>query len=77
MQPTQRPPDRGSCEGKKSGWAKITRPKRSRSIAFDENGDGLVVFVISHFGKSFLKHCGNATDLGEYNFPLLLKPRTL
>lgn len=33
------------------------------SIVFYENGDGVVVFAIIPFGKSFLKHCGNATDL--------------
>lgn len=56
MQPTQRPPDRGSCEGKKSDWAKITGQKRSKSIVFYENGD-VLVFAINPFGKSFLKHC--------------------
>lgn len=76
LQPTQCPPNRGSCEEKKSDWAMITVQKRSRSMVFYENSDGLVVFVIRLFGKSFLKHCGNATDLEIY-FPLVLKPGTL
>lgn len=46
LQPTQHPPDRGSCEGKKSDWAKITGQRRSRSIVFYENGDGVVVFAV-------------------------------
>ena len=63
MQPTQHPPDRGSCEGKKSDWAKVTGQKRSKSIVFCENGHGVVVFAIRPFGKSCLKYCGNVTDL--------------
>lgn len=62
--------------GKKVSLAVITVQKRSRSMAFCDNSDGLVVFVIRLFGKSFLKHCGNATDLEIY-FPLVLKPGTL
>lgn len=68
--PTQHPPDRGSCEERKSDWGKITGQKRSKSIVFYENGDGVVVFATSPFGKSFLKYCGNATDFEIQFFPL-------
>ena len=53
LQPTQRPPDRGSWEEKKSDWAKITGQKRSTSIVFYENGDGVVVFATALLENHF------------------------
>lgn len=43
--------------GKKSDWAKIIEQKRSRSVVFYENGDGLLVFVVILFENPFLKQC--------------------
>lgn len=70
------PPNRGSCEEKNSGWAKITGQRRSESVVFYANGDCIVVFAIIPLEKSFLKHRGSATDLEIQFFPLVLKPRT-
>lgn len=65
--PTQHPPDRGSCEERKSDWGKITGQKGSRSIVFYENGDGVIVFATT-FLENHFKNTVEMPQILKYNF---------